>query len=64
MWRARRGGISLMEFAIVIAIMAVLLTLLLQRLGESAREARRVQLRMAVEADPRSPGIPSTKGAL
>jgi type II secretory pathway pseudopilin PulG len=39
-----------MEFAIVMSIVALLLTLLLQRLGETAGDARRVQLRMAVEA--------------
>lgn len=39
-----------MEFAVVVAIVALLATLLLQRLGETASEARRVQLRMAVEA--------------
>lgn len=49
MWR-RQQGLGLLEFGIVTVIIAVLATLMLQRLGETAREARRVQLRMAVEA--------------
>ena len=43
-------GMGLFEFAVVMAIVGLLLVLLLQRLAESASSARRVQLQMAAEA--------------
>lgn len=41
---------SLFEFAIVAAVIGLLAVLLLQRLAETASDARRVQLRMAAES--------------
>lgn len=46
----RRGrGASLLEFGVVMLILAVLMGLLLTRLGDATQAARRTQLRMAAE---------------
>jgi hypothetical protein len=45
----RCRGLSHLELAVVLAVIAVLAALLLQRLNETALDARRVQLRMAAE---------------
>lgn len=45
----RCRGLSRLEFAVVLAVLAVLVAVLLQRLRETSAQAQRVQLRMAAE---------------